>query len=147
MKVILNADGKMGKKGDIVNVADGYARNYLFPKNLALEMTPKNIANLKQKQENEDYRRSLLKEEAEKQAKKLNGKKFTLTAKAGENEKFFGSVTKMDVLDKIKEELKFDVDKKKIEMDDIKEFGVFDVKAKLFDDVEASFKVEVKEEK
>ena len=105
------------------------------------------MADLKQKQENEKYRRSLLKEEAEKQAKKLNGKKFTLTAKAGENEKFFGSVTKMDVIDKIKEELKFDVDKKKIEMDDIKEFGVFEVKAKLFDDVEALFKVEVKEEK
>ncbi|MDO5015218.1 MAG: 50S ribosomal protein L9 [Clostridia bacterium] len=147
MKVILNADSKIGKKGDIVNVADGYARNYLFPKNLALEMTSKNVSELNQKKESEAYKISLRKKEAQAEAKKLNGKKISLTAKAGENNKFFGSITKASVAEQIKAELKFDVDKKKIEMDDIKEFGTYDVKAKLFDDVIAEFKVEVKEEK
>ncbi len=145
MKVILLADVKgHGKKGELCNVSDGYARNFLFPKNLAVEANNAALAELKSR---EDAKAHHLKEEKDAAiaiAKQLEGKRFTLTAKAGANGKLFGAVTSKEIAIAIKEQSGIEVDRKKMSVADIKSYGEFGAEIKLYNGVSAKFTVEVK---
>ncbi len=145
MKVILLADVKgHGKKGELCNVSDGYARNFLFPKNLAVEANNASMAELKSR---EDAKAHHIKEEkaaATALAKKIEGSRFTLTAKAGANGKLFGSVTTKEVVAAVKATLGVEIDKKKVTMSDIKSYGEYNAEVKLYNGINAKFIVEVK---
>ena len=115
MKVILLSDIKgVGKKDQIINANDGYARNYLIPKKLAVEANSGNLANLKAKQESNQYRKDMQKEEAIALANKMKDIVLTLKVKAGENGKIFGGITAKEISENLKNQYKIDVDKKRI---------------------------------
>ena len=145
MQVILTRDVKgQGKKGQMVNVSDGYARNYLLPRGLAEPATKSNINVMKGKQESLEYKKKVELEEANAIAEKMKEIKVVLKAKAGENGKLFGSVTNIDIANKISEEKGIEIDKRKIDLKKaIKEAGIYDVKIKLYGSVEANVKIEV----
>ncbi len=145
MKVILNADVKgKGKKGEVVTVSDGYARNYLFPKNLAKEATPQNLNAAKVAQDAAKHRKLVEKAEALALAEKLSDKKIQVKAKCGEGTRLFGAVTAAEVAEAIQEALGIEVDKKKIALSGgIKELGTYDVTVKIYAEVSAKIKVEV----
>lgn len=145
MKVILNADVKgKGKKGDIVNVSDGYARNFLFPKNLAKEATAQNLNAAKVAQDAAKHKKLVEKAEAVALAEKLSGKTVQLKAKCGEGNRLFGAVTAAEVAEALKENMGIEVDKKKIALSGgIKELGTYDVAVKVYAEVSATIKVEV----
>ncbi len=145
MKVILNQDVKgQGKKGDLVEVSDGYARNFLLPKNLAIPATKENINVLKGQQESREYRHQKELEEAQQTAKKIEEIKVTLKAKAGDNGKLFGSVTSKDVAEALTNEHHIKIDKKKFVLPDgIKSLGTTDVDIKIYPGVSAKLKVVV----
>lgn len=146
MKVILKADVKgQGKKGDLVTVSDGYARNFLLPKNLAVEADAQNVTELRNAEASRQFKYDTEKAAAEADAKKLNDKTFKFTCKAGANGKMFGSVTAKELAAKIQNEAGIKVDKKKITLGDIKAFGTYNATVKLFKDVEATVKVQVSE--
>ena len=146
MKVILKADVKgLGKKGQLVNASDGYARNFLFPKKLAAEANAQAMSELKNKEDAERYRIATEKAAAQKYADMIKGKTLKLTAKAGQNGKLFGSVTSKEVAEKLKSEFGIDVDKRKIVMDDIKSFGTFEAEVKLYTGISAVIYVMVGE--
>lgn len=145
MKVILldNIKG-VGKKDEVINASDGYARNFLFPKKLAVEANAENMSKLNNKKEAASYKKDVEKQKAEELAKKLKGIMLKIRVKAGENGKIFGGVTAKEISENLKEQYSFDVDKKKIELKDtIKTLGEFNVPIKLFEGVVASLKVEV----
>lgn len=147
MKVILLKDVKaLGKKGELVNTSDGYARNYLIPKKLAEVATENNMHILNNKKEAE--RRQKLKEleEAQKLAKSLMGKDVKFKVKIGENGRLFGSITSKDISEKLKEQYKIDIDKKKIVSETIRQLGTYDVEVKLYPEVSTKVKVLVLEE-
>lgn len=148
MKVILNADVKgKGKKGDFVNVNDGYARNFLLPKGLAVEATAANLNDLKGKKEAENYRRQQDLESAMQTAEKLKTVAVELSAKAGGNGKLFGSVTSKDISEKLKYQHHIVIDKKKMILPDgIKSTGTHTVEIKLHPKVKAELKVVISEE-
>lgn len=139
MKVILLNDVQgSGKTGDIVNVSDGYARNMLLPRNLAVEATPQNIKQLEKKKAQIEAKRAEDKAEAEELKKKLESIKIEIETKAGENGKVFGSITSKDIVDALKKQFDIDLDKKKIQMSGpIKTTGSSTVDAKLFSEVSA----------
>lgn len=145
MKVILNQDVKgQGKKGDLVEVSDGYARNFLLPKNLAIPATKENINVLKGQQESREYRHQKELEEAQQTAKKIEEIKVTLKAKAGDNGKLFGSVTSKDVAQALTNEHHIKIDKKKFVLPDgIKSLGTTVVDIKIYPGVSAKLKVVV----
>ena len=145
MKVILNADVKgKGKKGDIVNVSDGYARNFLFPKNLAKEATAQNLNAAKVAQDAAKHKKLVEKAEAVALAEKLSGKTVQLKAKCGEGNRLFGAVTAAEVAEALKESMGIEVDKKKIALSGgIKELGTYDVAVKVYAEVSATINVEV----
>ncbi len=145
MKVILTQTVKsLGKERDVVNVSDGYARNFLFPKGLAIEATPQNLASLKATKEKEDRRAEEELKEAQKIAEKLDGKVVKILAKAGEAGKLFGSVTSADVSTEIERQLKIKVDKKKLTLSEpIKALGQHNVTLKLHPNVTATLVVHV----
>lgn len=146
MKVILKADVKgLGKKGQLVNASDGYARNFLFPKNLAAEANAQAMSELKNKEDSEKYRIATEKAAAQKAADKIGGKTVKLTAKAGQNGKLFGSVTSKEISEKLKSEYDISVDKRKIVMDDIKAFGTYEAEIKLYNGISAKIYVNVGE--
>ncbi|MDY3928120.1 MAG: 50S ribosomal protein L9 [Clostridia bacterium] len=149
MKVILNQDVKgQGKKGDLINVSDGYARNFLLPRNLAKEATKENINVMKSQQESREYRQQVELEEAQATAKKIDEAVVTLSAKAGDNGKLFGSITSKDVSEALTMQHHIKIDKKKFVMPDgIKTLGVTSVDVKVHPGVTAKLKVEVKETK
>ena len=144
MKVILLQDIKgVGKKDQIINANDGYARNYLFPKKLAIEANAGNLANLKSKQESNQYRKDMQKEEAIKIASKLKDITLKIKVKAGENGKIFGGVTAKEISENLKEQYKIDIDKKKINLSEtIKILGTTLVDIKLYEGVIGKLKVE-----
>ena len=148
MKVILQQDVKnLGKKGDLVNASDGYARNFLFPKGLAIEANSSAMNDFNNKEASKKFHKAEEIKAAQADAAKLDGKTFKLTAKAGANGKLFGSVTSKDVSKKIKDELGIDIDKRKIvTKSDIKSFGTFTAEARLFTGIVAQFSVKVEEE-
>jgi large subunit ribosomal protein L9 len=146
MKVILldNIKG-VGKKDQIINAADGYARNYLLPKKLAVEANNENMSKLKAKEDSNKYKKDLEKQEAEAIAKKLKDIVLTITVKAGDNGKIFGGVTSKEISEELNKQYKIAIDKKKITMQQtIKTLGVFYVEIKLFEGVIGKLKVEVK---
>lgn len=145
MKLILLSDVKgTGKKGDIVTVSDGYARNMLLPKGLALEATPNNLKKLERDNENERKRIEEERKNAASLKEILEKTSINLTVKAGDNGKIFGSVTSQDISKAIKDQENIEVDKKKIELKaPIKEVGLTEVTIKLFQDISAKVKINV----
>lgn len=145
MKVILNEDIKgKGKKGDIVEVSDGYARNYLFPKNLASQATAASIHSAKTKKEAENHQKQVEREQAKKQAAQMEKLSVTVYAKGGQGGKLFGSISGADIADALKSQHGIEIDKKKIVLKDhIKECGEYSVSVKLYANVAASLKVAV----
>ena len=145
MKVILKADIKgVGKKDQVINASDGYARNFLFPKNLAVEANAENMSKLKAKQDSNAYKKSQEKEEAKKIADKLSKILLKIPVKAGENGKIFGGVSAKEVSDLLKKEYKIEVDKKKIELKEtIKTLGVRTITIKLYEGVIGNLKIDV----
>jgi large subunit ribosomal protein L9 len=147
MKVILLEDVKaLGKKGEIVNVSDGYARNFILPKKLGLEATGKNLNDLKLQKANEEKRAKELLEEAQAFAKQLEEKAVVLKMKAGEGGKLFGAVSSKEIAAAFEEQCGVKIDKKKIQLkDSIKAFGTYDVPVKLHPKVTGTLKVKVEE--
>ncbi len=145
MKVILKADIKgVGKKNEIINVSDGYVRNFLFPKNLAVEANNENMAKLKAQKESNQYKKDVEKEEAKKLADKLTKIMVTIKVKAGENGKIFGGVSAKEIADNLEKEHKIKIDKKKIDLKEaIKTLGMQNVNVKLYDGVNGTIKVNV----
>ena len=145
MKVILKADIKgVGKKDEVINASDGYARNFLFPKNLAVEANAENMSKLKAKKDSNAYKKSQEKEEEKKIAEKHSKILLKIPVKAGENGKIFGGVSAKEVSDLLKEEYKIEVDKKKIELKEtIKTLGVRTLTIKLYEGVIGNLKIDV----
>lgn len=144
MKVILLADIKgVGKKDEVINSSDGYARNFLFPKKLAVEANNENMSKLKAKNDSKAYQKSVEKEEAQKVAEKLKGILLKISVKTGENGKIFGSITAKEIADNLKEQYKIEIDKKKIDLKEpIKTLGGSQVNIKLYDGVVGVLKVQ-----
>lgn len=146
MKVILKQDVKsLGKKGELVNASDGYARNFLFPKGLAVEANASAMNDFNNKESAKKFHKAEEIKAAKALAEKLEGKIFKFTAKAGANGKLFGSVTTKDVANKINEELGTDIDKRKIVMQDIKAFGTVKAEIKVYQGISANISVQVSE--
>ena len=145
MKVILKENVKsIGKKDEIVNVSDGYARNFLFPKNLAVEANSSNLAKLKTKKDSENFKKNQEKEEAKGLAEKMEKVRLRFKVKTGENGKVFGGVSSKEIAEKLEKEYNFKVDKKKIELKEtIKTLGITKVNVKLYEGVIARLNVEV----
>lgn len=148
MKVIFLQDVKgSGKKGDVKEVADGYARNFLIGKGLAVEATAKNMSDLAGKKSSEQHKADVAKQEAEAAAAKIKGKKVICKSKAGQGGKLFGSVTAGNIADLISEQLGIKVDKKKISLDtEIKAFGTYTAEVKFLAGISEKVTVEVTEE-
>ncbi|MCB7304160.1 50S ribosomal protein L9 [Bariatricus massiliensis] len=147
MKVILLEDVKsLGKKGEIVNVSDGYARNMILPKKLGLEATSKNLNDLKLKKQNEEKIAQENLEAAKALAAEIEAGKVELSIKTGEGGRTFGSVSSKEIAEAVKAQMNLDVDKKKIQMKEpIKSLGVHLVAVKLHPQVTAELKVHVGE--
>ncbi len=147
MKVILLDDVKsLGKKGEIVNVNDGYARNFILKKNLGKEATPKALNDLKLQKQNEEKVAAENLEKAKELAARLSDKSVTLSIKAGSGGRAFGSVSTKEISTAAKEQLGYDLDKKKMHLaEPIKNIGTFLVPVKLHPKVTAELKVIVKE--
>ena len=144
MKVILTADVKgQGKKGDLINASDGYAKNFLLPKGLAIVADKTAINELEGKKNAAIFHKNQEKMRAQELADKLEGKKVTFKAKSGENGKLFGSITAQDVADQIKSQLHLEVDKKKIQLESIKLLGTTEAVIKVYPSISAKIKVEV----
>lgn len=147
MKVILLEDVKsLGKKGEVVNVNDGYARNLLFKKNLGIEATKQNLNDLKLQKQNNDKLEAERLEEAKKLAKELEEKEVVLAIKTGSDGRVFGSVSTKEIAEAAKEQLGYELNKKKMHLKDaIKSIGTFHVPVKLHPKVTVELKVVVKE--
>ncbi|MBR4030612.1 MAG: 50S ribosomal protein L9 [Clostridia bacterium] len=144
MKVVLLQDVKgQGKKGAVVNVSDGYARNFLFPKKLATEATATALNDLKGKNEAFAYKKETELAEAKAMQEKLEGLTVSIKAKAGANDRLFGSVTNKDVAEALLNQHHIKIDKRRFEMEDIKSTGEFTVSVKLYPDVAGKLKVTV----
>ena len=146
MKVILldNIKG-VGKKDEIINASDGYARNYLFPKKLAVEANAENLSKLKAKQNSQEFKKNTERDEAKSLAKKLDEITLDIEVKAGENGKIFGGVTAKEISEGLKQKFNIDIDKKKIVLQDtIKNIGTFTVDVKLFEGVTGKLRISVK---
>lgn len=145
MKVILKADIKgVGKKDEVINASDGYARNFLFPKNLAVEANKENMSKLKAKQDSAKYQKNQEKEEALRIADKLSKILLKIKVKAGENGKIFGGVSSKEIAQELLKQYKLEVDKKKIDLKEtIKTLGVHNVEIKLFEGVVGKLRIDV----
>lgn len=146
MKVILLADVKgKGKKGELCNVSDGYARNFLFPKNLAIEADSAAMAELKSREAAAAHHKQEEIDAAKATAAKLEGKSVTIKAKAGAGGRLFGSVTSKEIAEQVKQELGIAVDRKKMTVADIKNFGEYTAEIKLYVGITAKITVKVTE--
>ena len=144
MKVILLQDvKKMGKKGDVIEASDGYARNYLFPRKLAEEATANALHVVNAKKENERKKKLAELEAAQKLAAELKGKEVTINAKAGDNGRLFGAITNKDVDEVINSQFNLSIDKKKIVVNTIKVAGTYEVEVKLYPEVSTKMKVNI----
>lgn len=142
MQVILLQDvKKLGKKGDVINTSDGYARNYLFPRKLAEEATANALHVVNAKKENERKKKLAELEAAQKLAAELKGKEVTINAKAGENGRLFGAITNKDIAEVINKQFNLTIDKKKIVVNTIKVAGEYEVEVKLYPEVSTKMKV------
>lgn len=149
MKVIFTTDVRgQGKKGEMKEVSDGYARNYLLPRNLATEATVDNLNALKLKEKAKQAQMAREKALAEENAKKLAGVQVTVRAKAGSGGKLFGAVTSQEISDALREQHGIEIEKNKIvQADPIKAFGSYTVKAKLGYEISGNINVLVIEDR
>jgi large subunit ribosomal protein L9 len=147
MKIILKEDiRKLGKIGQIVDVADGYARNYLVPKGLAVEANTKNIRSMEHAKKIIHEKSRKIKDSAQDLASRISSITLTLKAKAGEEEKLFGSVTTMDIAEALLNE-GIEIDKKKISLEEpIKRLGSYSVQIKIHPDVSVPLNIQVIQE-
>jgi large subunit ribosomal protein L9 len=147
MKVILKKDIKgTGKVGDLVNVSDGHARNYLIPRGMAIEADAKALNELKNAKASEAHKQEMHKQEAQAVCDKIEGQIISLHAKAGQGGRLFGSVTAKEIAEELKAKYGVAVDKKKITLDaDIKAFGTYEAQVKLHPQITAKFRVQVSE--
>lgn len=146
MKVILTQDVKgLGKKGELVNVSDGYARNFLFPRKLAAEANSQAMTELKNREDSKKHKIEVETQQAKASADKISGKTVKVTAKAGQGGRLFGSVTAKEITAVMKTQFGIDIDKRKITVDDIKAFGTYPATVKLYQGVTAEFSVTVTE--
>lgn len=146
MKVILNQDVKgLGKKGELVNTSDGYARNFLFPRKLASEANSQAMTELQNRENSKKHKIAVETQEAKDAAAKIEGKIIKVTAKAGQGGRLFGSVTSKEIAAEIKNQFGIDIDRRKITVNDIKAFGTYPATVKLYQGVTAEFKVAVSE--
>jgi large subunit ribosomal protein L9 len=148
MKVILNADVKdVGKSGALVDVSEGYARNFLFPRKLAAEATPAAMKQWEERKKAEQRKEERLLAAAQELAKELGEAKVVLKAKSGEGGKLYGTITNKEIAAAIEKQTKHEVDKRKIEINEpIKALGTYNFTVKLHPKVSASMKVSVTEE-
>lgn len=147
MKVILLQDVKgTGKKGEVVNVSDGYARNFLFPRNLAQEATAQNLNELKKRQKAEQAKKQQEIEEAKKLVEKLKSITVVIKAKSGENGKLFGSVTNKEIAEELEKQHKIKLDRKKIVLPEpIKQTGEVELEVKVYAEISGKLKVKVEQ--
>lgn len=146
MKVILNKDVKgQGKKGELVNVSDGYARNFLFPRDLAIEANAAAMNELKNREAAMAHHLAEEKQEAMNAAAKIDGKDIVIHAKAGANGKLFGSVTSKEVAAEIEAKLGVAIDRRKINMNEIKAYGEYTAEVKIYNGINASVNIKVTE--
>ena len=145
MKVVLLQDVKsLGKKGELVNVSDGYARNFLFPKNLAKEANAQAMNELKNAEQSKKFKHDTEVAAAEKAKAELEGSKFVIKAKAGESGKLFGSITAKEIAAEIKRQKSLDIDKRRIVLkSDIKTVGDSEVEIKLYTGISANITVSI----
>ena len=147
MKVILLQDVKgSGKKGELINVSDGYGRNYLLPHKLAVEADAKAMNEMKNAEESRQYKIEVEKSNAAANAEKLNNQTLTIIGRAGKGGRLFGSVTSKEIATEIKNKFGINIDKRKIVLDsDIKSFGTYSCEVKLYTGISAKLKVMVTE--
>ncbi|MCQ2449142.1 MAG: 50S ribosomal protein L9 [Clostridia bacterium] len=146
MKVILLADVKgKGKKGELCQVSDGYARNFLFPKNLAIEADSAAMSELKTREAAKEHHKQEEIAAAKETAAKLEGKTITLHAKAGTAGRLFGSVTSKEIAAEIKNSLGIEIDRKKMSVADIKNFGDYTAEVRLYPGISVKLTVSVTE--
>lgn len=147
MKVILLQDVKnVGKKGEIVNASDGYARNFLFPKKLAQEATTGNLNTAQAKLDAERKQKQRDLEKAQALANEFKEKQVNIRVKTGEGGRLFGAITTKELAAEIKKQLGYDIDKKKIILDTIKGTGLYEAEIKLYPEVSGRLKVMVEPE-
>ena len=148
MKVILKADIKgVGKKDQVINASDGYARNYLFPKNLAVEANNSNMSKLQAKNDANQFRKDQEKEAAKEIAKRIENITLIIKVKAGENGKIFGGVSSKEIAENLEKQYNIKVDKKKVNIKEtIKTLGTQTIEIKLFEGVTGKLKLSVVEE-
>lgn len=148
MKVILLQDIKgVGKKDQVINASDGYARNFLFPKKMAVPADQGNMARLQSKKDAQAYQKDLERQAAQKIADQIKDITLELKVKAGENGKIFGGVTSKEIAEALKNRYQITVDKKKIQLKEtIKTLGQFQIEIKLFENITAKLKVAIKSE-
>ena len=147
MKVILLQDVKaLGKKGELVEASDGYARNFLLPKKLAKEANAQAMNEYKNAENSKNYKIATQKAQEEHDKKALEGKVFKMTAKAGQGGKLFGSITSKQVAEEIKKQYSINIDKRKVVLEcDIKEYGTYSAEVKLFTGISAKIDIQVSE--
>ena len=147
MKVVLLQDVKaQGKKDQIIEVSDGYARNFLFPKKLAVPADAKVVNDIKSKQSSAKHREEVERENARDLAKKLSETTVKLTAEAGADGRFYGAITSKDIAEALKAQAGIEADKRKILLDSpIKAFGTYKIELKLYADISGKFNVTVTE--
>lgn len=144
MKVVLLQDVKaLGKKGELVNVSDGYARNFLFPRKLASEANSQAMSELKNRENAEKHRLAVELENSKKAAATVEGKTVKLVAKCGSNGKLFGSVTNKDIADAVSKEFNVSVDRHKVISEDIKNCGTYQIEIKFPQNISAKLFVMV----
>ena len=147
MKVILLEDVKsLGKRGELVEASDGYARNYLLPRKLAKEANAQAMNEYKNAENSKNYKIATQKAQAEAAKQQLEGKVFRMTARAGQGGKLFGSITSKQVAEEIKKQYNIAVDKRKVVLEcDIKEYGTYKAEVKLFTGISANIDIQVTE--
>ena len=146
MKVILLQDIKgSGKKGDVINASDGYARNYLIPRKLAHEATETTIHILNNKKEAKRRQKLIEIETAQKKADELRGKQIIIKVKAGEQGRLFGSITGKDIADSLNETYNINIDKKKIVAESIRQLGTYEVEVKIYPEISTKVNVVIEE--
>ena len=147
MKVILSQDVKgLGKRGELVNTTDGYARNFLFPRKLAVEANAQAMSELRGREAAEQHRIEVETKQAQAFAKKIDGQTIRITAKAGTNGRLFGSVTAKDIAARLASDYSVKADKRKVEVEEIKNFGTYQATVKFGYGVTALVYVAVSEE-
>lgn len=149
MKVILLQDIKgVGKKDEIINASDGHAKNYLFPKKLAVPADKEHMSKLESKKSSENHKKEVEKDIATQNKAKIEKLMLKIGAKCGDNGKIFGSITAKEIAENLKKQYQIDIDKKKIQMaEPIKTLGTTNVTVKLFEGIVATLKVMIIEEK